>query len=264
MNRGVPLADVGALKKAGRRAFALRTAAVGVLALLVGGLALSTGVVHDSHKPTSASVVVLDVSGSIGPAATATIVRTLRVVSRQGGHAGLVLFSDQAQEAVPPTAPARTLLDYVRAFVGPTGSALVRNPWSDNFSAGTQIGRGVAAARLALRRAGIERGRVILVSDVSDAVDDASLMRRELLTYARDPHLELHLAAVPGADRQTIPLFRRLLGHKALAIGRPPAAAFAKEARGFPLAAVSIAVAIALLLAVYELTSAPLSWREAT
>jgi hypothetical protein len=264
VNRAVPLADAGALRGPARRALAARAAAVGVLALLVAGLALATGSVHASPRPTAASLVVLDVSGSIGPAASATIVRTLRAVSAQGGHAGLVLFSDTSEEAVPPTAPARTLLDYVRAFVGPKGAALSHNPWSDTFSAGTQIGRGLAAARLALARAGIERGRVILVSDVSDAIDDAPLMRRELLAYARDPKLELHLAAVPGRDRKTVALFRRLLGRDAFALGRPPRGAFAKESRGFPVAAVAIVVAIALLLAAYELTNAPLAWREAT
>jgi hypothetical protein len=174
-----------------------------------------------------------------------------------------VLFSDAAQEAVPPTAPARTLLAYVRAFVGPGGAALAQNPWSDSFSAGTQIGRGLAAARLALKRGRIERGRVILVSDVSDSAEDTPLMRRELLTYARDQRLELHLAAVPGNDRQGVALFRRLLGRHALAMGRPPASAVARESHDFPQGAVAIAVAIALLLAAYELTNAPLAWREA-
>ena len=264
MSRPVPLADLAALKRPTRRALAVRAAAVGVLALLVTALALAIGVAHRSPAPSSASVVLLDVSGSIGPAASVIIARTLRAVARQGGNGGLVLFSDASQEAVPPTAPARTLLEYVRAFVGPTGTPLQLNPWSDNFSAGTEIGRGLAAARLSLARAGIERARVILVSDVSDAVDDVPLMRRELLAYARDPNLELRLAVVPGTDRSTVALFRRVLGHHALGIGRPPATSLVDESRGFPVAAVAIAVAIALLLALYELTNAPLAWREAS
>jgi hypothetical protein len=260
LNRPVPLADVATLKRAARRALAFRAAAVGALALLVAALALATGAVHGSRGPSSASLVVLDVSGSIGPAASATIVRTLRAVAAQGGHAGLVLFSDASQEAVPPMAPARTLLDYIRVF---SGSGLRHNPWSDSFSAGTQVGVGLAAARISLARAGIEQARVILVSDVSDAVSDAPLMRRELLAYARDPKLELHLAVVPGNDRSTVALFRHLLGRDALAIGRPPATARVDQSRDFPLPAVAVALAIALLLAAYELTNAPLAWREA-
>ena len=260
MKHPVPLADVAVLKRAARRALALRAAAVGALALLVAALALATGAVHRSPGPRSASLVVLDVSGSIGPAASTTIVRTLREVAAQGGHAGLVLFSDASQEAVPPTAPARTLLDYVRVF---SGTGLRHNPWSDSFSAGTQVGVGLAAARVSLERAGIERARVILVSDVGDAITDLPLMRRELLTYARDPRLELRLAVVPGHDRSTVALFRRLLGHDALAIGRPPSTARVGESNDFPLPAVAVAVAIALLLAAYELTNAPLAWREA-
>lgn len=264
MNRPVPLADVAALGRPARRALAVRAAAVGVLALLVAALAFATGAVHRTHGPKSGSLVLLDVSGSIGAAASATIVRTLRAVAGQGGSAGLVLFSDTSQEAVPPTAPARTLLDYVRPFAAATDSAVPHNPWSDSsFSAGTRIGQGLAAARLSLERAGIERGRVILVSDVSDAALDIPSMRRELLIYARDPKLELRLAAVPGNDHGTVALFRRLLGHRALAIGRPPTAAIEDQSHGFPTAAVAIAVAIALLLAAYELTNAPLAWREA-
>ncbi|MFL5929416.1 MAG: hypothetical protein ACJ77E_20985, partial [Gaiellaceae bacterium] len=220
------------------------------------------GVVHSATRPTSASVVVLDLSGSIGPEASATIVRTLRAVAAQGGHAGLVLFSDATQEAVPPTAPAGTLRAYVRFFARANGSGLPHNPWTDSFSAGTQIGRGLAAARLALRRAGIEHGRVILVSDVNDAVLDVPLMRRELLTYARDPNIALRLAAVPGNDASAVALFRRVLGRDALAVGRPPASALVPQSRGFPTTAVLIVAAIALLLAAYELTNAPLAWRE--
>jgi hypothetical protein len=264
VSRALPLADAGALRGPARRALMWRAAAVGILATLLAALVLVTGVVHGSStaRPTSASVVVLDLSGSIGPDASATIVRTLRAVAKQGGHAGLVLFSDATQEAVPPTAPATTLRGYIRFFAVPKGLGLTRNPWTDSFSAGTQIGRGLAAARLALQRAGIEHGRVILVSDVSDALLDIPLMRRELLAYARDPNIELRLAAVPGNDTSAVSLFRRVLGRKALAVGRPPASALVSESHGFPTTAVVIVVAIALLLAVYEATSAPLSWRE--
>jgi hypothetical protein len=266
VNRAVPLADAAALRGPARRALTLRAVAVGVLAVLLAAVALTTGVVHASARPTSATVVVLDLSGSIGPEASATIVRTLRAVSSQGGRAGLVLFSDATQEAVPPTAPAGTLRAYVRFFARAKAkeAGLTHNPWTDSFSAGTQIGRGLAAARLALRRAGIERGRVILVSDVSDAVLDVPLMRRELLAYARDPNIELRLAAVPSNDASAVALFRRVLGRDALAVGQPPASALvARSSHGFPTTAVALVVAVAFLLAAYEFTNAPLTWREA-
>lgn len=262
MSRALPLADAQALRRPARRALMLRAAAVVALAALLGALALATGVVQSRAHPTSASVVVLDVSGSIGPDASATIVRTLRAVARQGGRAGLVLFSDATQEALPPTAPASMLREYVRFFAASRNGGLAHNPWTDDFSAGTQIGRGLAAARLALSRAAIERGRVILVSDVSDSILDAPLMRRELLAYARDPKITLRLAAVPGNDKSAVALFRRALGPRAFAVGRPPASALAPESRGFPTTAVAVVVAIALLLAAYELTNAPLTWRE--
>jgi hypothetical protein len=262
----IPLADAGALARARRRALGVRVAGFVLLAVLVAALALATRAAHGSSEAVRAAattVVLLDVSGSIESPAAATIAHTLRTVARQGGHAGLVLFSDDTEEVVPPTAPARTLLQYVRLFREPPQSSLLRNPWSNSFSAGTQIGRGLAAARAALSRARIEAARVLLVSDLDDSTEDKPRMRRELLTYARDPGLELHVAAVPGYDYATLGLYRRVLGDRALAIGQPPAAASSDDAGGFPVAAVALAIAAALLLASYELVNAPLSWREA-
>src|SRR5262249_30978667 len=136
VSRALPLADAAALRGPARRALIWRTGAGAVLAALLAALALATGVVHGSGPAprSSAGVAVLALSGSTGPDASATIVGRLRAVAKQGGNAGLVLFSDATQEAVPPTAPASMLRGYIRFFAVPKGLGLTRNPWTDSFS----------------------------------------------------------------------------------------------------------------------------------
>jgi hypothetical protein len=266
VRRAIPLAETSPLASGRRRALAVRIGGLAALTALVAGVALaarSAAAPARAERATATTIVVLDVSGSIEPAAAATIVRTLRRVGHGGGHAGLVVFSDDTEEVVPPDAPAPTLLRYVRLF-RPGSSLFFRNPWSDTFSAGTQIGRGLAAARAALGRAGIRRARVILVSDLFDSQADMPRMRRELLAYVRDPALELRVAAVPDYSTATAALYRRVLGSRSFAVAHPPATAAPPAARrGFPFLAVALVAVAALVLAAYELLAAPLSWREA-
>jgi hypothetical protein len=264
----IPLADAAALAPARRRAVVLRLGALGAVAVLAAALALETrtppGAAAGAPAHTT-TIVLLDLSGSISSAASKTIVHTLRSVAADGAHAGLVVFSDHTQEVVPPSAPARLLLDYVRLFRQPADAPVFENPWSRTFSGGTQIGRGLAAARAAIERNGIGDARVILVSDLFDAPGDRAAMRRELLAYARSPGLELRVAAVPGYDATTAWLVRRVVGDGAFAIGRAPeeaeAGADAAGAGGLPVAAVVLAAAAALAVAAHELLNAPLAWR---
>jgi hypothetical protein len=260
----LPFADAPALRRARLRSLLRRGAAV---AAAVG---LAAALVALSHPAAgrrgaargTATVVVLDLSGSIGGSAAGTIVRTLRSVARGGGEAGLVLFSDGAEEAVPPGSPASFLGRYVRLFTARTQSGVFQNPWTASFSAGTQIGRGLAEAREALARAGLERGRVVLVSDLEDSSGDEALLRHELLAYARDPGLELRIAAVPGVNVETAAYYRRILGRRVLDVGGPPAQERGVGGRRFPLVPLLLAGVLALGAATYELTQAPLAWRE--
>ncbi len=266
---GIPLASLTELRPARRRSLLLRAAGVAILLGLVAWLALAVrggDTATQKRKAKESTVVVLDVSGSIGTLASATIVRTLRTVGRQGGNAGLVLFSDDTEEALPPTAPAARLLDFVRVFRAKRLALSIENPWTNTLSAGTQIGKGLAAARAALADAGVTRGRVVLVSDLADAGSDVPRMRRELLTYARNPNLRLRVAVVPGYDPGMAHLFRRVLGRNAIAIGELPRSVSTLElTRGsrFPVLPAFLAIAAALALAAYEFVNAPLTWREA-
>jgi hypothetical protein len=264
----IPLADVKPLRRARWRALALRVAVFLVVAALVAGLALATASARGLSEPTrtaTTTLVVLDVSGSIQGPASLTIRRTLRAIGHDGGHAGLVLFSDATEEVVPPGAPASTLLAYLRLFRRAAPGSLAQNPWTLTFSAGTQIARGLAAARGALVRAGIRTARVILVSDLGDSPTDMPRLRHELLAYARDPKLELHVAAVPGYDRPIAGLFRRALGAGAFSVGQAPRALAGRpfgEPRAVGFLAIALAVATAFALAGAELVNGPLCWRE--
>jgi hypothetical protein len=263
MTHGVPIADARRLRGATRRSLAVRALAVALLLGAVGLLAATTAPATGASTVAtngSATVVLLDLSGSIDSSASATIIRTLRRVARGGGRAGLVLFSDSAEEAVPPTAPARLLSGYVRLFTPTAHGAAFHNPWSLDFSAGTQIGVGLRAAREALARAGIHRGRVILVSDLGDSISDLPLLRRQVAALAHGG-IGLRIAAVPGAERGDLSYYGRALGADALRANALPAP---RRRRAELLLAVLLAAGAILLFGAHELRFAPLAWREAT
>src|SRR5262249_45967614 len=167
--------------------------------------------------PGEDTVVVLDVSASISPAAYPLVARTLRRVVRDAGangRVGLVLFSDVAQETLPPGTPAASLAAFVRFFVprppsdtnprlqgvfGTDYPDYLNNPWYASFSGGTALSTGLAATRQALALARL-RGRVILISDLSGDPSNRRRLREELIAYARDPSLDLRIVPVPGSS----------------------------------------------------------------
>jgi hypothetical protein len=263
MTHGIPLADAGKLRAGARRSLAIRATALALLVAAVGMLvattASATGGSSDAANGSS-TVVVLDLSGSIDSSASATIIRTLRSVARGGGRAGLVLFSDSTEEAVPPTAPASLLRGYVRLFHATEPGAAFQDPWSLDFSDGTQIGKGLRAAREALARAGIHRGRVILVSDLADSNPDLPLLRRQVAAFAHGS-ISLRIAAVPGASRAELSYVGRALGGNARTADAPTAPNRDREGM---LLAVLLAAAAIVLYGVHELRFAPLAWQEAT
>jgi hypothetical protein len=265
MTGGIPLEDAGRLRGAARRSVAVRALALALLAAAVTVLAATTASATGSPDAAAggpSTVVVLDLSGSIDGSASATIVRTLRTVARAGGHAGLVVFSNATEEVLPPTAPASLLRDYIRLFRAGRNAATFNNPWAQSFSAGTQIGDGLRAARDAFARAGIERGRVILVSDLGDSLGDLALLRRQVAALAHGP-ISLRIAAVPGAVRTQLARVRRRLGPNALTVRTPPVRPDRVEAAPF-VPALLLAAAAILLFGAHELRFAPLAWREAT
>jgi hypothetical protein len=135
------------------------------------------------------TVLVVDLSGSIGPAQYATIHKTLTVLGAQPNrHVGLVFFSDIATEVLPPQTPASELAAVSRFFVGDPQAtlkhtdALKGNPWMDAFAGGTAIYRGLNVARRALEQVRARHGHIVLISDLAD--DQVLRTRTELLRIA--------------------------------------------------------------------------------
>ena len=288
----VPLADAPAFRRAARRTALVRT----VLALaLIGLLAGCVATIRQPADPFDAlvpegsnTVVVLDVSASVSDLVYREIARTMRGLVETAGDdrgIGLVLFSDVAQEALPPGTPAAELRPFIRYFEPKSEPSAVRkpsyyrnagpgappptpypqNPWFRSFSGGTRISVGLEAARVALARDGFTGGQVLLLSDLAEAEDDVARLAGELAIYARDPALELRVVALPPATERETAMFERILGDPRTVVGsstltdRSDSAA---PAAGVPVWFVALALLVGLALAVNEAAVQPLDWRR--
>ena len=289
----LPLADAPALGGSARRTAAVRT---GLAACLVALLAVTSGVAGRPDEPMSgilgegsATVIVLDVSASVSDLVYQNIARTLQGIVEAAGdgrRVGLVLFSDVAEEALPPGTRAEELRPFIRFFLprpepgvrrkpplyaaaGPGAPPQIPyplSPWLRTFSAGTRISTGLAAARRALDRDAAGGGRVVLLSDLAEAEEDVGALTHELLEYARRPGLSLSVVGLPPATDQETAIFERILGERQSVVsaasltadrasdGSPPGR--------FPAWLVVLVALLGLALAVNELLAQPLSWRR--
>jgi hypothetical protein len=230
---------------------------------------------HGARRPAAGgapkqTIVVLDLSGSIeGPAyaEVGSLLNALAANSGSGRRVGLVLFSDVAQEALPPgTKPAelRAYARYFRPVRTRTRAAYPGNPWSISFSGGTRISSGLALARRLLARDHVGPARVLLVSDLFDSVADHRWLKSELLAYARMPGVELRVLPVAPSSADTLRMFAAYLGTPRVALAAlPPKAAAAGPAASFPVAFVVLLVLVAAALAGNEIVVPRLEWREA-
>jgi hypothetical protein len=268
MNR-VPLVDALDLRPQALRTRALMVA----LALATAGLAVGCGVLlRDAGARTatllpagSDAIVVLDMSASIDSDTYSRIGLTLNDLARSRARIGLVVFSDQAYEALPPGVPASTLGPLVPYFtlpkqVGGAAPSFPPNPWTRTFSAGTQISAGLEVAhRLALARPG-RRPTVVLISDLDDSPSDLPRLTGIVLAYRRD-HIPLEIVALnPSLGDQTF--FTKLLGASAakhiVPAANPLSPPTEHTTAPFPWAAVLAAVATLAALALLLLLSARL------
>jgi hypothetical protein len=271
----LPLADAPALASLARRTAIVRA----VIALAIGGVAVAAALTTRTMRvgesaffsPGSAGVIVLDLSSSTEAAPPEQIELALKRVAKSGRRAGLVLFSDVAYEALPPTANAAELAPFIRYFhvprVDPTNrfpapnQRRQTNPWS-TFRGGTRISSGLRLARHALERSN-SKG-VVLISDLNDSLFDLPQLARALHDYLRNG-IRLRVVGL-NPTPQDRELWVRLLGERAF-IPQPtlttdPAAH--KEARlvgQFPRPIVVLGALLALALALNELFGNRLSWR---
>jgi hypothetical protein len=261
----IGLTDFERVRRAGLRTAVLR------IALLLGAVALfalaflesrGTGSEVGALLPAGTSpIVVLDISASISGPTNTRVYTTLRTLADSNGTAGLVVVSDTAYELLPPGSPTRELRALMRFFV-PVGVKngipdYPPNPWQQTFQAGTRLSAGLDEARRTIVRAGVDKGSVILVSDLADAEDPSVLA--DSIANLRRANLAFRIVPLFPLGRD-LALWTQLAGADAITapatLPNDIKAARAQEAHpfrpGLPAGLLTLAAALVLLLAVNE------------
>jgi hypothetical protein len=264
----IPLADAPALRRPAQATFlarsALAAAAVGlVLAfLLVSRHPHTQSIVQlSSHADT---VLVLDLSASISTDTFSRIGGTLAAFSRSGSPVGLVVFSDQAYEALPPGTPATDLAPLVRYFTLPaheqTGflPSFPPNPWQDTFTGGTRISAGMELAH-EIAVSGRPRATVVLVSDLDDDPGDLARLASVLLAFRRD-RVPVRIVGL-NPSPSDVTFFHRLLGPNAPIVEAPTLEQVPPRDRtAFPWTLVALTTAAAAAIGLRAVWAPTLEW----
>jgi len=241
-------------------------------AALVGCLVAAFAVSGGSRTPSATAAesgrdveIVLDLSGSVAEVSNPQILRTLRSIAGTARRAGLVAFSDSAEEVLPPGTPAAELRKLLRYFEPIHGQVYGPTPWSLRFTGGTAISSGLALARQALER-DHAHGSIVLVSDAADNVADTRALRSELVALAR-AGFGFHLERLRGSTPGDVAVYRRVYGKKAVSVvpKKVPTTEPASQRSGaaFPRWLVAFALIAAALAAIRELVAVSLRWRSA-
>jgi hypothetical protein len=211
------------------------------------------------------TIVAIDLSASINYDAYTRIGATLTSLAHGGGRFGLVFFSDEAYEALPPGTPAADLVPFVRYFRPVRRAApgidavLPANPWQSTFSGGTRIAAGLQLAH-GLAQAGGAHADVILLSDLDDSQPDRAGLAAVLLGYKRD-QLPLRVIGLDPSPAD-VGYFRRLLGDSVQISRAPrPADVQPRSRTPFPWTLVTLALVAAAAFAAAPLWAPKLEWR---
>ena len=265
----IPLADAPRLVDAGRRARVL-AAVLAVLAVVFAVLVLllsrHPGTRTIVPLPANAdTVIVLDLSASISTDTYSRIGGTLQSLADSGRRFGLIVFSDEAYEALPPGTPSADLAPLVRYFTLPQQTTpgflptFPVNPWARNFTAGTRISGGLdLARRLALETP--HPATVVLVSDLSDAPSDLTRLTTELLAYRRDG-VPMRIVGL-NASPTDVQLYKQLLPAGTAIVAAPTLEQTPPHSlTPFPWRLVALVAAAAIALALLTLFRQRLDWR---
>jgi hypothetical protein len=220
--------------------------------------------------PNAGGMVVLDLSASITSDTFSRIAETLRQVVARGGRYGLVVFSDDAYEALPPGTPASAFEPLIRYFTLPRTTTIGEqpafpiNPWTNSFTSGTQISAGLGLARSIELADGSRHPSVLLISDLADDQSDIQRLIGVLASYKRSG-VGLRVVALNAAPNDAA-FFAGLIGNATAVIpaqlSSPQSGAPAPPPARFPTLLVILAAVVAGLLAVYELRAAKLDFGE--
>ena len=267
MSAGIPLADARTFRT---RAIATRVVLAALAAFAVAaavGVLLASRFSHSQTLvllPSNADVViVLDLSASISSDSFSRIGATLRVLSRSGGRVGLVIFSDDAYEALPPGTPAVDLVPLVRYFT------LLRqsepglyplNPWGSTFTGGTNISAGMEMA-IGIAAAQRPRAAVMLISDLDDDPNNLSALTA-VGVVAQHDRVPIRIVGL-SPSAANVAYFRSVFGRSAPIVEAPPPAQAARQEQApFPWTLVALAVVAAAALALRESWAPRLRWRR--
>jgi hypothetical protein len=214
----VPFADLpqvhGIAQRTGAIRIVLAVALAGTIALLFN-VSKSAGAGRAAVFPqgTCTGVVALDMSASISGPTYARVATTLRGIVNANESIGLVMFSDTAYELLPPNSPPAALQQFIPFFTPiryyGTTPIFGQTPW-DTFMGGTQIAPGLDMARIALRRAHITCGAILLVSDLDDSNSDQGRLEQEALLL-RSKHIPVRIVPLFAAAAN-LQLFGALFG----------------------------------------------------
>jgi hypothetical protein len=252
----LPHAEVDALRRPVVRTTALRVL-LGAALVAVFLAALAVARARDARPdpilpPGATGMIVLDLSASAG--LQPEFGDLLRRVAAADEPTGVIAFSDVPYELVPPGTPGRDLAPMIRFFA--EGSTA--NPWA-TFQTGTNLSSGLEAAREALERDGVERGAILLASDLEFFPEDVPRLT-ETLREMRADGVALRILALGARDEQRR-FFERVVGPGIfVALGDAPRAAVAAESagrfrlseEGMPWLFVALALTLALLLVANE------------
>jgi len=248
--------DGGVLRLASLRTNAIRIVLLAGALVLLGLTASTARGDNVGGKPLlaggGASVVVLDLSLSIGPKDYDGIRKALGRLIADRARVGVVIFSDVPYELVPPGTPAAELQPLLRLMAPRKKGPL--NPWSAGFSAGTQISSAMEMARTMIARSGATHGNVLLISDLIDAPDDAAQLAR-ILRQMQQQSIGVRAVALSPLPTGTA-IFGGLLGKKALISpeklsgGRDP---IQRGGAPLPTGLILLAGLLLVLLAAHEL-----------
>lgn len=253
------VADAPSLHGSARRSstlwLALAAPFVAVLALLAVQARGGTGL-RPLLPSGSAAIVVVDVSSSTHAAAK-SIARVLQSLTNEPRRpVGLVVFSNAAYVALPPSTPADALKGWVDRFAR---NAAGTNPWG-SFTGGTTISSGLILAQRLIRRDHVVKPHVVLISDLVDTASDVPRLQEVVAGYQRH-----------AIDLRIVKLGRGSASRNAPDLAFVERAASARveadrtgggDGRLVLLAAL-IGIA-ALVAAVHELAFHPFAWRAAT
>jgi hypothetical protein len=265
----IPLPRRDGLAPALRRSRIVSLAAATVLIAATLGLVVTTRTTTPGRQVLpagSTAMIVLDLSDSTTRYFT-QIAGTLDSLTRESNrHLGLVVDSNTAYVALPPTTPVEGLRGWLHAFVR---SPFLAYPWKGTFSQGTELSKGLVVARAALQQAHIRNPHVVLVTDLSDDTFDLQRLSAVVTQYQRE-HIDLRIVSLgenqSASAKLTTPNWHNAayIARAASGIERPVARdGLAPRLPGLWTVALLVGL-IALAATAYELLFHPMRWRART